>query len=229
MQEPIQCTLIEKKEVKLVGAKESLSLPGSLSNGRWITELDKIPLLNFQGRGMTPFDGAETSERRWVLVRGQKCHAINRPKRKRMSTWGTVPASMTWWDKGGIPCEIPRTYLDGNKKQKTCSIKAGYTLAMLCYTTRMNKVMFVSVEPWKTYRHQVRMWLVVATRLQTQQLSFRLHTLSNTSSVQKGCYNSILLPLPKEMTFSILQSWLEKRLGESAQFKIRLQFGQLIN
>jgi hypothetical protein len=32
-----------------------------------------------------------------------------------------------------------------------------------------------------------------------------------------------------EKTFSILQSWLKKRLGEAAQFKTRLQFGPLIN
>jgi hypothetical protein len=32
-----------------------------------------------------------------------------------------------------------------------------------------------------------------------------------------------------EMAFSILQSWLEKHLGELVQFKTRLQFGQLIN
>jgi hypothetical protein len=32
-----------------------------------------------------------------------------------------------------------------------------------------------------------------------------------------------------ERVFPILQSWLEKRLGEPAQFKTRLQFGQLIN
>jgi hypothetical protein len=32
-----------------------------------------------------------------------------------------------------------------------------------------------------------------------------------------------------ERVFSILQSWLEKRLGEPAQFRTRLPFGQLIN
>jgi hypothetical protein len=32
-----------------------------------------------------------------------------------------------------------------------------------------------------------------------------------------------------EKVFPILQSWLEKRLGEPAQFKTKLQFGQLTN
>jgi hypothetical protein len=37
-----------------------------------------IHVLDFHGRGMTPFDGVEISEQRWVSVHGQKCHAHNR-------------------------------------------------------------------------------------------------------------------------------------------------------
>jgi hypothetical protein len=43
------------------------------------------------------------------------------------------------------------------------------------------------------------------------------------------CHNQIPRPIPMEKVFPILQPWLEKHLGELAQFKTRLQFRQLIN
>jgi hypothetical protein len=44
-------------------------------------------------------------------------------------------------------------------------IGVGYTLAILWRIAGMNKVMIVLVEPWKTNRLQVQMWLVATMRL----------------------------------------------------------------
>jgi hypothetical protein len=46
-----------------VGAEESISLPFSSSLGRKVTEVDVIPLSDFQGWGMTSFHGEGTLER----------------------------------------------------------------------------------------------------------------------------------------------------------------------
>jgi hypothetical protein len=66
-------------------------------------------------------------------------------------------------------------------------------------------------------------------RLRAQHLSFWLHISSNTPFVHKGYCNSVLLPLTKECHFLSCKSRLEKRLGELAQFKTRLQFWQLVD
>jgi hypothetical protein len=52
-----------RKEIKIVGAEESVGLPVSSSLGQKVTGVDMIPLSNFHGRGMTSFHGAGISER----------------------------------------------------------------------------------------------------------------------------------------------------------------------
>jgi hypothetical protein len=56
-----------------------------------------------------------------------------------------------------------------------------------------------------------------------------LHTLSNTSSVGTSVVIEFSGQFQWKGCFPSCNSWLEKRLGEPAQFKTRLQFGQLIN
>jgi hypothetical protein len=53
--------------------------------------------------------------------------------------------------KGEIPCGIPRMY------PRQTRIKVGYTWAMSCHTTKMDKVMIMLVGPWEIHRLQVRM------------------------------------------------------------------------
>jgi hypothetical protein len=64
-----------------------------------------------------------------------------------------------------------------------------------------------------------RLRLVVATRLHPQLFSFRLRLSSNTPSCsEEGRKWDPFANLIRH-TLSILQFWLEKCLGESAQFK----------
>jgi hypothetical protein len=88
-----------------------------------------------------------------------------------------------------------------------------------------NKVTLVSNKIWHCGRLiTARLRVVVATRLHTQLFSFWLRISKNTPSCSEEGHewdafaNSIRNVLP------ILQFWLEQRLGESAQFKARLQF-----
>jgi hypothetical protein len=74
---------------------------------------------------------------------------------------------------------------------------------------------------------RARMRLVVATRLQAQQPSFRLRTLSNTPSVSTNvAQGSSFADSDREMRFPSYNFRLKKRLSEPAQFKTRLQFGR---
>jgi hypothetical protein len=61
-------------------------------------------------------------------------------------------------------------------------------------------------------------------RLHTQLSSFRLRISSNTPSCSEESQEWNPFANPIRHALSILQFWLEKRLGEPAQFKARLQF-----
>jgi hypothetical protein len=69
-----------------------------------------------------------------------------------------------------------------------------------------------------------RLRLVVATTLLTQLSSFRLRISINTSSCSEEGHEWDPFATLIRHTFSILQFWLEKHLGEPAQFKAKLQF-----
>jgi hypothetical protein len=70
----------------------------------------------------------------------------------------------------------------------------------------------------------VRLRLVVATRLHTQLFSFWLRISSNKPSCSEEGHKWNPFANLIRRTLSILQIWLEKYLGEPAQFKARLQF-----
>jgi hypothetical protein len=70
----------------------------------------------------------------------------------------------------------------------------------------------------------VRLRLVVVTRFHTQLSSFQLRISSNTPSCSEEGHEWVDFANPIRHTLSILQFWLEKHLGESTQFKAKLQF-----
>jgi hypothetical protein len=77
-----------------------------------------------------------------------------------------------------------------------------------------NKERFTFTKSERSSKLRASMRLVVATRLQAQRPSFRLHTLSNTPSVRKKLHMRVHFPS--------LNFCLNKRLGEPTQFKTRL-------
>jgi hypothetical protein len=86
-------------------------------------------------------------------------------------------------------------------------------------------VILVSVEIWRRGRLMMaRLRLVVATRLHPQLSSFRLRISSNTPSCLEEGHEWDPFANLIRRALSILQFWLEKRLGEPAQFSARLQF-----
>jgi hypothetical protein len=69
-----------------------------------------------------------------------------------------------------------------------------------------------------------RLRLVIAMRLHPQLSSFWLRISSNTPSYSEEGHEWNPFANPIRHALSILQLWLEKHLGELAQFKARLQF-----
>jgi hypothetical protein len=67
-----------------------------------------------------------------------------------------------------------------------------------------------------------RLRLVVAMRLHRHLASFRLRISSNTLSCSEESHEWNTFANPIRHVLSILQNWLEKRLGELTQFKARL-------
>jgi hypothetical protein len=70
----------------------------------------------------------------------------------------------------------------------------------------------------------VRLRLVVATRLHIQLSSSRLRMSGNTPSCSEEGHEWNPFANRIRHALSILQFWLERRLGNPARFKTRLQF-----
>jgi hypothetical protein len=86
-------------------------------------------------------------------------------------------------------------------------------------------IMVVSNKVWPRGRLiMAKLWLVLATRLHTQLSSSWLRISSNMSSCSEEGHEWDPFANPIRHVISILQFWLEKHLGELAQFKARLQF-----
>jgi hypothetical protein len=115
-----------------------------------------------------------------------------------------VPASIMWQNKGGIPRKIPRLQHDVIRG-RSYLVGAEHILTMLCCIAGTDKVMMVSVEPQENQHASGSDVASCSKKSQSQHLSFRLRTPSNTPSIQKGYYNLVLLPLPKEVTLFNLQ------------------------
>jgi hypothetical protein len=88
-----------------------------------------------------------------------------------------------------------------------------------------NKERLTLLKVWGSESLRARIWLVVAMRLQVQHSSFWLRTSSNTPSVLMNDVHWSFANSDREMRFLSYNFCLKKRLGEPAQFKIRLQFG----
>jgi hypothetical protein len=89
---------------------------------------------------------------------------------------------------------------------------------------KINKERLPIINLREAVSFKARMQLVVATRLQVQHSSFRLHTLNNTPSVPTNDAHGSFTNSDEEMHFQSCNFYLKKRLDEPAQFKKRLQF-----
>jgi hypothetical protein len=83
---------------------------------------------------------------------------------------------------------------------------------------RTKKIMLVPVESWNNHRLNVQSWLVVATTLQAWHPSFRFRTLTNKTSVETSIIVGFSGQFQQKWCFPSCNSWLEKHLGEPAQF-----------
>jgi hypothetical protein len=137
--EAIQGDSIEKRRSRWLGWKKRLAYPLADEPHKYaMCPAHKVERENLEMVG--------TLERIWVSVHGQRCHSLDWPKERHVGIWGSMPASWTCQNKGGIftnSKDVPWWWWEA----ETYLVRAEYTLAMPCRTSGMDKVMIMSVGP----------------------------------------------------------------------------------